>query len=214
MPNNYEMTIVPHDQEILAKVEKYLMPASLDIVACVDERQDKIDGNNGVKFPGGTYGIVDAIKTLTGSTEEEAWDKAQKAGIPMGAHTDSHHGELGCGYGRLVQTAPESVGAAGAVPVADRFQRVTDAHGTAPMLYGEHAPTHATINYKEGLSIDPDQAVPAGFGIFNYDYWAAKDFGKRLGIDPVAFADHLKDVYTKTVTTLTSGGVNKFYELR
>ena len=202
------------DADTIKTLEKYLLPADISIVACVDERPDRIDNMNGVEFPGGTYGIIDAIKVLTGCTEEQAWERAQAAGIPMGAHSDEHHGVKGCGYGKLVETEPGTVLAPEAVQVEKRHARIEAAGGVLPVLHGEHAPTHATINYRGGTSIDPDLAVAGGFGIFNYDYWAALDYALLLKIEPERFAEHLKEVYVRTVMRLTNGALHTFHEFR
>ncbi len=188
-------------------VEKYLFPASLDTIRCVDERQ-AIDASNGVEFPGGIYGIIDEIKRLSGCSEDEAWEKARQANIPLDDHIDEHHGAKGCGYARLVEEQHETVLAPESVPAQKRLEKIQQLGGKIQTLLGEHHPTHAVINHRIHTSIDPDQATENGLGIFNFDKWAAKVFGERLGFDPQKFADDLEKVYRRTVTALT--GIQDF----
>lgn len=193
--------------------EKYLFPADIALIRCVDERQ-AVDNTNGVEIPGGTYGIIDAIKYFKPNiTEEEAWKLAKEKGIPFGGHIDQHHGAKGCGYGRLVEEKPEIVRARENIPAADRLRRIQEnKDGKIQTLLGDHHPTHAVINHRKDFSIDPDKAYKDKLGIFNFDKWAAKIFGELLGFDGDAFADHLEDVYKRTVTELT--GITTFYEIQ
>lgn len=180
----------------------YLIPVDAAAIRCVDERQGT-EAIAGAGIPGGSYGIIDAIKHLAGVTEEEAWQRAIAAGIPMGAHVDEHHGMLGCGYGKLVETAHEKVMAPERIAVSDRHKKVSDAGGKVLTLVGDHHPTHAVINDRAGTSISPDLASKDGLGVFVYDKWAARHFGELLGFDATQFADHMENVYKKTVTALT-----------
>jgi hypothetical protein len=192
-------------------IEKYLLPANSNLIRCVDERQ-ALDSTNGVEIPGATYSIVDAIKHFKGVGENEAWELAIKNGIPIGAHIDDHHGPLGCGYGKLVETNPKAVLAPESVPVAKRLKRVEEANGLIMHYLGEHHPTHAIINWRKGFSIDPDQAAEDGLGIFNCDIWIVAEFAKRLDIDPLKMTKHIEDVFRRTVIQLSS--IRDFYSLR
>lgn len=186
---------------------RYLQEANIGLIRCVDERQ-AIDNTNGVEIPGGTYGLIDAIKFLTGRSEEDAWALAFACGIPLGVHTDEYHGPLGCGYAKLVEVNYKAVLAVESVPAILRLGRIEQAGGTVLTLLGDHAPTHAVVNKRYGCSLDPDQAVAEGLGIFNFDKWAAYEFGKMLRVNPSRFSTHLEDVYRHTVTALT--GITEF----
>ncbi len=184
------------------ELEKYLFPADGDLIRCVDERQ-ALDQTNGVEIPGGIYGIIDAIKTLKGVSEEAAWELALKSGIPIGAHVDEHHGERGCGYAKLVEVSPAAVSAPEAVSAADRLARVEAAGGTVMHYLGQHRPTHASLNYREGFSLDPDRALQDNLGIFNCDIWAAGAFAQKLGIDRQQMMQHIEQVFRQTVAALS-----------
>jgi len=205
--------IAAHEKFQLPDFNKYLFPADITLIRCVDERQaEETDNTNGVEIPGAVYGIIDAIKHFKTCSEDEAWKLAMTANIPLGGHTDEHHGALGCGYARIVENTPDAVLAPEKVPAADRLKKIQQVDGLVLNLLGEHHPTHAVINYKEGYSLDPDQAAADGWGIFNFDKWAARAFGTMLQIDGEIFADHLENVYKRTVQKLTQ--IQSFHELR
>ena len=192
---------------------EYLMKANEKKTRCVDEREpDAKTVNDGIAIPGATFGIIDAIKTLTGASEEEAWDRATKAGIPMNGHDDTHHGPKGCGYERLVEEEPASVLAVESVPAATRKAKLEEEHGTVITLLGDHQPTEAIINYREGTTIDTKKAVNEHRGIFDLDAWALSAMAEKLGIDTNVFTAHVIDVYKHTVTKLT--GITEFAEVR
>lgn len=192
-------------------ITKYMLRADITLLRCVDERQATLP-TNGVEIPGGIYGIIDAIKFMGAVSEDIAWETVHTHKIPVGAHIDEHHGATGCGYGKLVETSPATVFAPEKVLAEDRLTRVRLAHGTVYTLLGDHHPTHAVITEKEGFSIDVAKANADSLGIFNYDKWAARQFGKRLGYDADAFADHLEKVFRATVTALT--GITDFFVLK
>ena len=205
------------NEKVTQKIKPFLTKATIAKLRCVDERPEKIKktGEKGVQFPGGYYGIIDAIKYLTGCTEEEARMRAQKANIPLGIHDDEHHGALGCGYGKLVQTEPATVLAPEAVDVHDRFAYVNAQEGSEVLtLTGDHNPIYAVVNYQEGTTVNSPAAVAAGVGSFNYDYWAGMKLGKQLGLGEKKFADHLLTVYQNTVMRLTNGAITTFYNIR
>ncbi len=192
-------------------IERYLTPANTNLLDCVDERANVQHITHGVEVPGGIYGILDAIKALTGASEEEARRLVKKAGLPIDAHDDEHHGARGCGYGKLVETEPETVMAVEAVPAEERFAWVQQHDGTILHYIGEHNPTHAIINHRSGLTIDPEHAAQDGFGAFSCDLWAIPAFAQKLGIDPQKMTDHIEQVYRRTVTAL--GGITDFVEI-
>jgi len=191
--------------------KKYLLKADIDLIRCVDERQ-ALDTTNGIEIPGAIYGIIDGIKHFAHCTEEDAWKLAKEKGIPIDGHIDEHHGAKGCGYATLVEDEPKTVLAIESIKAQDRLQKIQDANGQVITLLGDHHPTHAVINHREGYSLDPDKAAVDDLGIFNFDRWAAKMFGEKLGFEGDKFADHLETVYKKTVTRLT--GFTVFHEIR
>lgn len=196
---------------MLKTLEPFMVPADINTLNCVDERQS--DGvPNGVEIPGGIFGVVDAVKTLNHLGEDEAWSRVVKAGIPLGAHVDDHHAENGCGYANLVETNPKAVYATEAISAKDRIKRLRDLGGSVVTYQGHHKPTHAVINLRHNVSFDPDAANGAGLGIFNFDKWATEEFARRLKINPNRFANHLEQVYRSTVTTLT--GMKQFITIK
>jgi len=198
-------------EKLLNEIKHFIQPASKGLIRCVDERQ-ALDAHNGIEVPGGIYGVVDAYKAITGADEEKAWQVVLRSGVPIGAHIDAHHGALGCGYARLVQTTPKSVLAPEAVTAESRLARVQAAQGTVMHYEGDHRPTTAIINDKDGYSFDPDQALKNGLGVFNLDRWALPQIGEKLGIDPQVFTDHVEKAFRKTVTELT--GIQDFLQLK
>lgn len=206
------------DASITKLIEPFLTKGTINRIRCVDERPEKTQDTKdekGVQLPGACYGILDAIKTITNCKEEEARKKAKDAHIPWSIHDDEHHGALGCGYGKLVQTESETVLAPEAVAVAERFAFVSaqPIHEILTLI-GDHNPKYAIINYREGTTIHSPKAVEAGVGSFNFDYWAAVAFGKQLRVDGQQFATHLLEVYTKTVMRLTNNAITTFYTIR
>lgn len=192
--------------------EQYLRPANKKKSRCIDERKPEEGENDGVAIPGGTNSIIDTIKFIKHVDEDTAWQLAIDADIPMGGHIDKHHGALGCGYERLVEQNPDSVGAVESVPAAQRLARIQNAHGEILTLLGDHHPTEAIINFREGTTIDTKKATGDGRGIFDFDIWAMNGYAEKLGIDPDAFTSHMLEVYKKTVTELT--GMTTFIEIR
>lgn len=194
-------------EEMHAVIESYLLPADIKIIRCVDDRQYD-DNTNGVEIPGGIYGILDGIKSLLDVDEATARNIVIQAGIPISAHVDRHHGPNGCGYANLVEKDPSKVHAPDKVKAQNRLAWVRSVGGQIVTALGEHKPTHAVINDRYGYSIDPDQAHGANLGIFNYDVWAAEEYGRRIleagyALDPQRFASHLLTVYKSTVGALS-----------
>lgn len=198
-------------QKELVGAEAYLMPADSTKLRCVDERIAKDTVNNGVAVPGATYGIIDAIKMLASVDEETAWTIAREAKIPINGHTDEHHGAQGCGYGKLVELEPGTVLAYESVPAENRKARIEQGNGEILTLLGDHHPTEAIVNYKEGTTIDTKRATEGGRGIFCFDAWAMPEMAQKLHLDPDTFANHMLNVYKKTVTKLT--GITEFQDV-
>lgn len=193
--------------------EQFLMPANPKKFRCVDERQpDEAVINDGIALPGAIYGIVDAIKAIQHVDEPTAWQLASDAGLPMDAHMDEHHHERGCGYGKLVEDEPATVGAVESVPAKTRKVTADEHGGEIITLLGDHAPTEAIINYRPDTTIDTKKALADKRGIFDLDAWALPQLAEKLHIDADQFSSHIIDVYQKTVTRLT--GITKFQEVR
>lgn len=186
----------------------YLMPADYTRIRCVDGRVAKDVVNSGVAVPGGIDGIIDAVKALRNIDEASAWKLALDAGIPVGGHTDELNGAEGCGYAKLVEQEPETVLAPESVTVQNRISSIEKNLGEILTLLGEHQPSEAVINLRQGTTIDTKKATEDGLGIFCYDAWAMPAYADALNLDPEEFTAHLLEVYKKTVTRLT--GLTKF----
>jgi hypothetical protein len=191
--------------------EHYLVSADMSHIRCVDERQ-ATDPTNGVQIPGGIYGIVDAVKVLANVTEDEAWTMVRESQIPIDAHIDDHHGAQGCGYASKIENKPHAVLAQESVAAQERLDRVQKAGGSVLHYVGEHHPTHATINYRSGVTLDPSIASRDGLGIFNCDAWAVTPIATRLGLDPQRMEDHIVRMFKATVTELT--GITDFHQFQ
>lgn len=203
--------MVNREESLMTDPEQYLLPADINLIRCVDERQ-ATDATNGVEIPGGIYGIIDAVKVLANVSEDEAWRMVRVAGIPFGAHVDDHHGARGCGYANKVENDPQAVLAPEKVVAQERLDRVRQANGVVMHYLGEHHATHATINFREGFSFDPDKASEHGLGVFNCDAWAVGEYAQRLGMNPNVMEEHMIRIYKATVTALT--GITSFNHIR
>jgi hypothetical protein len=202
---------LPNFQKENMQIETYLLRANKKRIRCVDEREATVP-SDGVAIPGATDGLLDAIKFLKNVDEATARQLIISTKLPIAGHIDEHHGPKGCGYRKLVETEHKTVGAPEAVSADDRLAWITQEHGEILTLLGDHHPTAAVINYREGTTIDTKKATTDGQGIFNFDIWAMAGYAEKLGIDPAAFTNHLQDVYRKTVTRLT--GMTTFTEVR
>ena len=192
-------------------LRNYIFPADLNHIRCVDERKST-DQTNGVQIPGGIYGIVDAIKALAHAIEEDAWQRVKDAKIPIDAHIDNHDGARGCGYARTVEDKPQAILAPDSVTAQERLDRVQQVNGGVLHYIGKHDPSHATINYWKGFTLDPNKASVDGLGVFNCDAWATRVYAEKLGLDPNAFEQHIVRMYEATVKELT--GITTFHEFR
>lgn len=204
-------------------IEQFVLVADIDTLLCVDERQlsdgTPPDTLNGVEVPGAIYGILDMIKTLAHVSEDEARNIVLQSGIPIAAHVDDHHrGQKGCGYAGKVESAPESVLANEPISESDRLAWVRENDGIVLAYVGEHDPKFAVINFRRGKSIDSDQAMAAGIGIFNFDAWAVREYVDRINesglgiyIDPDAAVEHMTNVFTATVQALSP--IRTFHKL-
>jgi len=191
-------------QENIKLVEQYLENANIKKIRCIDERKGEIPAQGEIAIPGGIYGIIDAIKHISGCSEDQAWQKAKAAGIPLDGHIDEDYGANGCQYGKLAENQHDAIMAPEAIPVEQRLNRIKTEGGTIQILKGNHHPTHAVINSREGCTINTDTANADNLGIFNFDMWAVKKFAEMLDLDANQFSSHLEQVYKKTVMVLTS----------
>ncbi len=176
--------------------ERFLFKADPDLIHCVDERQgdgQTFDLKNAVELPGSTGVFIDYIKNqYKDISEEQAWDMARSAGIPIGAHQGpdhSHHvhsseekiSPKGCGYNLLVETNPSSVLAPESVSASHRYHLA--AKYEKAQLYDVHGPHIINVGVivrKHGFSIDSDRALAAEhIGILGCDVWAAELYAQR-----------------------------------
>lgn len=199
------------NEKTAAILERYFVLADIDQIRCVDERHASFP-TNGVQVPGAIYGVVDAVKVLQIVSEDEAWQRVTRAGIPLEAHDDNHAGARGCGYAKQVETDPASVGAPEKILASDRLSRVVKAHGKILHYEGKHQATHATLNWREGFTLSPERALAEGRGVFNCDLWALRQYAARLELDADQLTNHITAVYRQTVTALS--GITQFHQLR
>lgn len=204
-------------------IEQFVLDADINTLLCVDERQlsegSPPDAKNGVEVPGAIYGILDMIKSLTGVNEDEARKIVIRSGIPIAAHVDDHHhGQKGCGYAGKVETDPESVLASESITEENRLQWVQQHGGTVMEYTGVHNPSYAVINFRPEKSIDSDQAMARGIGIFNFDGWVIQEYVNRINennsdifIDPDKATEHMIKVFVSTVQNLSS--IRSFHQL-
>lgn len=196
-----------------ADVEQYLTVANSDVIRCVDERPTAEPFTAGIAVPGAIYGIIDAVKTLKHLNETEARELVVNAGIPLGAHVDEHHGAKGCGYAKLVETAPASLTIADAVPADDRLSWIKDRKARVLTYLHDHNPKAAVIIYRPDKTLDSPKAWSDGTGIFDMDAWILPGWARKLAIDDTAFTKWMIELYKNTVVTLTNGSVSAFTEI-
>lgn len=171
----------------------YLVKADINYLACVDERLwinksgEKILDKDiiPVKIPGGTYGLVDALKATLKISEESAWKLVQEAKIPNWIHFGPIHnhnennaviiGPSGCGYANIVEN-PNKYKVVGAVETISAELRSKTAMKFGANVYsvkGLHQIDYVTIVWQEGISIDSKNALlSGGIGILDCDPWA------------------------------------------
>jgi hypothetical protein len=172
----------------------FLVKADTNYIACVDERPwadkpgEKILDENivPVKISGGTYGLVDALKTTLGITEEDSWKLIQEARIPIWIHFGPIHSHnpkadgtispLGCGYANIVES-PNKYKEVGAIETISANLRSRTAINLGANVYtvkGQHQIDYVTMVWQKGMSIDSKKAfLSGGIGILNCDPWAA-----------------------------------------
>lgn len=193
--------------------EKYLTPANMDAVRCIDERPTKESFTAGIQIPGGIYGLIDAVKELRHMDEQSARDLVVKAGIPLDAHTDEHHGAKGCGYAKLVESDPQSIRLSDAVNADDRITWISQQNGQVLTYIEDHKPVAAVINQRDQTTFNSPAAWKDGKGTFNLDVWAMKQFAPKLGVGTASLEKFMTDLYINTVKTLTNSTITQFPEI-
>lgn len=171
---------------------------------CVDDRRDKPIDNypydqgeyNGRQFPGGTFGIIGALRVVTGMKEKEAQDLVvrayRKRGWKIGDHIDDEHGQItdleklekrtkGCGNQDAIRAGKVGIYSFVAPEEVDsRFELIKRERGYLPVLTGEHEAVGAGINLKKGTTFNPKSAVPKKESIFNLDLLEVEGVAKEL----------------------------------
>jgi Cadmium carbonic anhydrase repeat len=187
--------------------EQYTIKADLKKIQCIDERPIAEGQVDGIHLPGGVYGLVDGLKEVLHISEDDAWQRIEKAGIPLDVHTDNHHeipGE-GCGYAGKVQDAPDQVGVSESVSATSRFDHAKAAGGRVLTYIGGHKPVHAVINRREGMTLDQKKLWGEYSGTFVVDLWAIAHYASmlELGADYAkALEAHIEMSFRKTVDSL------------
>lgn len=194
-------------------MESYLVQANTTALRCVDERPTSEAFTAGIQIPGSVYGIIDVVKELKHLTEAEARTLIKSTGIPVDVHVDDHHGPKGCGYAKLVETSPSSIGITESVPAATRLDWVKEVQGRVITYLGDHNPKGAIINHRANTTFNSPAAWNDEQGMFNLDVWALGEYASKLGIDQDTFTTKMIDVYKKTVSTLTQGAITDFVEI-
>jgi hypothetical protein len=189
----------------MKEFEQYLVPVkSVKKILCIDERP-RLEQIRAPHIPGAAYGLVDALKTILGISEEEAWQRLISAGISLDVHTDDHHNEepgLGCGYAGKVQNKPVSVGVSQAVNAQERFEFARDNGGQVLHYTGPHNPTGAVINNYPDMTIDQTSAWNDGRGVFVYDRWAVLRYAALMNVDPGRLEHQVELEFRMTIKTL------------
>jgi len=152
---------------------------------CVDGRLG--DGSeevmSGPKLQGGILGVM----ALGGLSSSEAIMRAKEAGFKPGIHSDDHHGEMGCGFGKLwLNRAFERINPP-QESLAEITQAVVEAGGSSVVLEGAHAEKTVRINLQEGMTLVPDGTA------FILDLWPAQ----ALGLDSQVVAENALDTVKK-----------------
>lgn len=136
----------------------------------------KNENNLGDQFPGGTFGIIGALRVVAKLDENKAREVVKKVcdnqGIRMGDHIDDGHGQIkikeeleqrtkGCGN--------QDAAGDGKIPmyadlvneeiIKDRFAWLRTNNGAVPVLTGEHEEKLATVNLEAGKTFNTSKAV-------------------------------------------------------
>lgn len=141
---------------------------------------------NGAQFPGGTCGVIGAIRVVLDMSETEARSLAKgtcdKHGISMGDHTDDDHGRITNLAELVIRTAGcgnQDAGEMGRIPmyeeiyydglVADRITWLRENGGSVPPLSGNHFENLPAINLDPNITFGNRGAVLEGKSVFNLD---------------------------------------------
>lgn len=193
---------------------------------CVDDRSMlKIPGYpysegkyTGIMLPGGTLGLIDALRYSAKISESEARQKIgktyQQNSWRIGGHIDDEHGHIkdvevlktrnnGCGDQDKKRTGkiPMFKDIISPSEVDSRFVWIRE-NGFLPALGGEHTASAAAVNLIPDTTYNNQAAVPADRAVFNADLWAMAQRAGKLNQSE----DFIKAVirnYCQTLKALT-----------
>ena len=188
------------------KYHHYYIPSLKNGHRCVDGRAVlevykggestgyKNENNLGDQFPGGTFGIIGALRMVVKLNENKTREVVKKVcdqnNIRMGDHIDDGHGQIktkeeleqrvrGCGN--------QDAAGDGKIPmyadlvdentIKDRFSWLRANNGAVPVLTGEHEEKLAAVNLEAGKTFNTSKAVSKGKSIFNADLVTAHELG-------------------------------------
>lgn len=193
-----------------ATVDTQSKSDQLRAVRCVDDRpviEEEKDSTLEPQIPGSSYGLVDALKILTGVSEEEAITRVQMVLRELGYAFSTHEH---CGYLDLTERKDNPLGISAPLNAQQRLTRVDDdIDGITLHLKGEHAAgALALINTDSSTRFNTTQAVTEGHPAFNLDYGFTKQVEDALvahGQDKLTgqFANQVARLYLRTIKALT-----------
>lgn len=178
---------------------KYFVPANVNQRLCVDEREFRPE-SFGVRLPGASSYELDLLKKARKLTEYEARVAVARSGI-LGFHNDAH-GARGCGYNRLVEDDPQTVGASESVKALDRFAYGMGNGAFIVTCLGNHDPHLAIINNQTGMTFDTNRAWRDGLHAFNVDAWFGVVLARQYSLSRDKVVKHLITTYKRTVNRL------------
>lgn len=192
------------------RYNKYYLPATKNGHRCVDGRcvlESYGDGSptgykntdyRGDQFPGGTFGIIGALRVTTSLDEVEAREVVKKVckeqGIQMGDHIDDGHGKIktkeelekrtrGCGNQDAAGDGkiPMYAGLVNREVIENRFTWLKENGGAVPVLTGEHREHLAAINLVKGQTFNTSEVVGHKVeSIFNSDLMAVYELAGNI----------------------------------
>lgn len=192
---------------VIEFAKKYLVQVDTTGFGYIDDRNPNLK----VKLPGAVYAIIDVLKSTFGYTEVQAWDRFMQTGLLPDVHTDQHHGEEGCAYGKTVQNNPQVVLASESIPVAQRYHHAVEHGGTSTEYAGDHHGDYAIINNRMGTTLDSQGFLSNSQqelgseqpqGSFCYDRWFMNELASRLKVDATEFTAQMDAVYQATLRAL------------
>ncbi|MCL5019010.1 MAG: hypothetical protein M1426_00830 [Patescibacteria group bacterium] len=188
----------------------------LKAVRCVDDRpviEEEKEEALEPQIPGSSYSLVDALKMLTGVSEEEAITQIQMVSRELGYAFSTHDH---CGYLKLA--GDSKVNALRLTETQPPDQRFTRVDGITLHLVGEHATNAiAVINTAISARFNTTQAVNEGRPAFNFDYHFAQQAEDALvshGQEKLAgqFASQVTRLYLRTIKALTGASTVYLYQ--